>query len=171
MAAVDSPAPSGGGKKKGFGQVRPKRRVAVRIDMTPMVDVAFLLLIFFMVTTEFRQPQALEISLPPKKATVEVAQSNVMTVRVLPGPRLFWSMGDPKLNPYKKAADVKELGKIAGQNQKANDKLVVLIKIARDAKYQSMVDIIDQLEIHGVSRFGMAPLEDAERHEVEGIQG
>ena len=55
------------GKKKGKGVHRPKRRVGVRIDMTPMVDVAFLLLIFFMVTTVFRTPQALEINLPPTR--------------------------------------------------------------------------------------------------------
>src|SRR6266480_1203163 len=144
MGAVDTPQPRQG-KQRGRGMHRPKRRVGIRIDMTPMVDVAFLLLIFFMVTTVFRQPQALEISLPPKDAKVEVAQSNVMTLRVLPGPRIYWSVGT---EPYKKVADVKALGQQVATFLKANPKLVVLIKIARDCKYQTMVDIIDQLEIH-----------------------
>ena len=43
---------------------KPKRRAGIRIDMTPMVDVAFLLLIFFMVTTVFRRPLAMEVNLP-----------------------------------------------------------------------------------------------------------
>ena len=47
---------------KGGGLRHKKSRIRVRIDMTPMVDVAFLLLIFFMVTTVFRQPQALEMN-------------------------------------------------------------------------------------------------------------
>lgn len=162
MGAVDTPQ-SGGGKGK--------RRVGIRIDMTPMVDVAFLLLIFFMVTTVFRQPQALEISLPPKDAPpVPVAQSNVMTLRVLPGPAVYYSIGDVKLNPYKKAKDDKDLAQIVGQASKENPKLIVVIKIARDAKYESMVDVIDELQVHGVSRFGLAKLTDAERAEVEGIQ-
>ena len=55
-------APKGG--KKGLR--RPKRRIAIRIDMTPMVDIAFLLLIFYMVSTVFSMPQAMEINLPPK---------------------------------------------------------------------------------------------------------
>ena len=63
MGAVDTPQPRAS-KKKGKGFHRPKRRVGVRIDMTPMVDVAFLLPIFFMVTTVFRTPQALEIVVP-----------------------------------------------------------------------------------------------------------
>jgi len=85
MGAVDAPQTRSSGKKKGKGFHRPKRRVGVRIDMTPMVDVAFLLLIFFMVTTVFRTPQALEINLPPDKdVKIEVAESKVLTVRVLP---------------------------------------------------------------------------------------
>jgi biopolymer transport protein ExbD len=55
-------APKGG--KKGLR--RPKRRISIRIDMTPMVDIAFLLLIFYMVSTVFSMPQAMEINLPPK---------------------------------------------------------------------------------------------------------
>ena len=49
------------GAKKGLR--RPKRRIAIRIDMTPMVDIAFLLLIFYMVTTVFSMPQAMEIKI------------------------------------------------------------------------------------------------------------
>src|SRR5213083_2508647 len=95
MGAVDTPQPRAGGKKKGHGFSRPKRRVGIRIDMTPMVDVAFLLLIFFMVTTVFRTPQALEINLPPDKdVKIEVKESNVITVRVLADGRTYWRHGD-----------------------------------------------------------------------------
>ena len=62
MAGEVAERSSKGGKK---GLRRPKRRVAIRIDMTPMVDIAFLLLIFYMVTTVFAMPQAMEINLPP----------------------------------------------------------------------------------------------------------
>jgi biopolymer transport protein ExbD len=48
-------------------------------------------------------------------------------------------------------------------------KLVVLIKISRDTKYQAMVDIVDELKVNNVSRFGLAPLEDKERAEVENL--
>ncbi|HKQ20281.1 MAG TPA: biopolymer transporter ExbD, partial [Candidatus Eisenbacteria bacterium] len=83
MGAVDTPE-SKPGKKKGGLRKRAPKRLGVKIDMTPMVDVAFLLLIFFMCTTVFRKPQALEINLPPDpKAKVEIAQSNVMTLRVI----------------------------------------------------------------------------------------
>src|SRR6059036_2709570 len=130
MGAVDTPQPRAG-KKKGHGFHRPKRRVGVRIDMTPMVDVAFLLLIFFMVTTVFRTPQALEINLPPdEKVEVKVRESNVMTVRVLPDQRAYWRRG---IDPWART-DVKGLEKVFSA-YRANKDIVVLIKIDREAKF------------------------------------
>src|SRR4249920_2769627 len=107
MGAVDTPQRQV--KSKGKGVHRPKRRVGVRIDMTPMVDVAFLLLIFFMVTTVFRTPQALEINLPPDKdIKIEVAQSKVLTVRILSETRVFWRRGE---DPWART-DVKGLNTV-----------------------------------------------------------
>src|SRR2546422_6495200 len=81
MGAVDTPE---SGVKHKKGRRRKPKRIGIKIDMTPMVDVAFLLLIFFMCTTVFRKPQALEINLPPDpNAKVEIAESNVMTLRVV----------------------------------------------------------------------------------------
>ena len=169
MAAVDTPGPSGAKRKKGpGGQKRPKRRVAIRIDMTPMVDVAFLLLIFFMVTTVFRQPQALEISLPPKDARVEIAQSNVMTLRVLAHPdttrgvRAFYKIGEGNFQETR----FDTLEKTFETEGKRNPKLVVLVKIDRDVKYKYMVNLIDQLQFAELNRFSLAPLEPKEKAEV-----
>src|SRR6267378_2773149 len=124
MGAVDTPErKSGKSKSKSFH--RPKRRVGVRIDMTPMVDVAFLLLIFFMVTTVFRTPQALEINLPPdEKTEIQVAESKVLSVRVLPDERVYWKRGT---DPWART----EVGKLTDvfTGFKNNKDLVVVIKI------------------------------------------
>src|SRR3989304_1608505 len=83
------------GKKKALR--RPKRRVSIRIDMTPMVDIAFLLLIFYMVTTVFAMPQAMEINLPPKeqKEDIEVKESNLLSLRVDEAGRYWWNLKTP----------------------------------------------------------------------------
>src|ERR1044071_9219275 len=93
MGAVDTPERKSGKKKGGLSGRRPKRRVGIRIDMTPMVDVAFLLLIFFMVTTVFRTPKALEINLPPKDLKTDVPESKTFLIRVLADGRLYWQDG------------------------------------------------------------------------------
>ena len=162
MGAVDTPQPRSS-KKKGHGFSRPKRRVGVRIDMTPMVDVAFLLLIFFMVTTVFRTPQALEINLPPdENKKVEVAQSKVLSVRVLPDERAYWKRGT---DPWARTA----VGQLATvfKSFRGNKDLVVVIKIDRDAKFNNMVNIIDELDLASLTRFSLGTLTPDEKKEVE----
>jgi len=165
MGAVDAPQTRSSGKKKGKGMHRPKRRVGIRIDMTPMVDVAFLLLIFFMVTTVFRTPQALEINLPPDKdVKIEIAESKVLTVRVLPDDRAYWKRGtDPWVR-----SDVPGLAAVL-QPFKGNKDLVVLIKIDREAKFNNMVDIIDELDLANLTRFSLGTLTPEEKKEVEAL--
>jgi biopolymer transport protein ExbD len=165
MGAVDSPQreKKSKGKKKGFG--RPKRRVGIRIDMTPMVDVAFLLLIFFMVTTVFRTPQALEINLPPdEKVEIEIAASKVLTIRVLNDDQTYWRRGE---TPWART-QVSRLADVF-KSYRGNKEIVVLIKIDREAKFNNMVHIIDELDQANLTRFSLATLTPEERSEVEAL--
>jgi biopolymer transport protein ExbD len=165
MGAVDTPQTRSSGKKKGQSFRRPKRRVGIRIDMTPMVDVAFLLLIFFMVTTVFRTPQALEINLPPDKdVKIEVARSKVLSVFVLPDDRAYWKRGE---DPWARI-DVPGLEAVL-KPFKGNKDLVVLIKIDREAKFTNMVDIIDELDLANLTRFSLGTLTADEKREVEAL--
>ena len=75
---------------------KKKRRIGVRIDMTPMVDIAFLLLTFFMLTTTMNKPQAMEINLPPGDAKVDVPSSNLLTLRVSEDGSIYWNIGTDK---------------------------------------------------------------------------
>jgi biopolymer transport protein ExbD len=72
------------------------KRVPIRIDMTPMVDVAFLLLIFFMLTTVFRAPQTMEINLPPSEQKVQIAESNLMVLFIDEDNSCYWNIGHEK---------------------------------------------------------------------------
>ena len=164
MGAVDTPQPRAG-KSKSKGIHRPKRRLGIRIDMTPMVDVAFLLLIFFMVTTVFRTPQALEINLPPKEdIKVDIARSKVLEVRVLPDGRAYWKNAE---DPWVRA-DLSKLAKVFAPWKNNKDK-VVIIRIDREAKFHAMVDIIDDLDVNNLSRFSLQTLTPEEKKEVEGL--
>jgi len=170
MGAVDTPDTGAKHKK---GKRRKPKRIGIKIDMTPMVDVAFLLLIFFMCTTVFRKPQALEINLPPDpNAKVEIAESNVMTLRVVAPDdttrgdvRAFWRIAK---DPFQEV-NVEKLQPIFQTEAKKNSKLVVLVKIDRKAKYRYMVDIIDQLQFAELNRFSLAPLLPEEKKEVQSL--
>ena len=158
MAGMDAgAAPRGHDKKK--KKHKKMRRLGVRLDMTPMVDVAFLLLTFFMLTTSMSRPQTMEINLPPEKTTVEVAQSNLLTLRVKEDGGIYWNIADQP--PVK--VEYKDLRKLMMQQVQANPKLITLIKVDRKGKYHMMVDIMDELNLANIQRFSMAPMTDADK--------
>ncbi len=119
-----------------------------------MVDVAFLLLTFFMLTTVFSRPQAMEINLPESDAPVDIAQSKLLTLRVGADNQLYWNMAeDPP-----EAAEFDELADIITRQMSAVDGLVVLVKVDREADYTTTVDILDELAMADMTRFALAPM-------------
>ncbi len=164
MGALDAPSPRESKGKKGHGFQRRKRRVGIRIDMTPMVDIAFLLLIFFMCTTVFRTPQALEINLPPEDVKIEVPESKTLTLRVLGEDRVMWKRGT---DPFAKTT-VQELSRVL-QPFRGNKELVIVIKIDKQAKFHNMVDIIDELDLANLTRFSLGTMTEEEKKEVESL--
>src|SRR6476660_7178552 len=92
MAELDT---SGGGKNKG-GKVRSKKQ-STRVDLTAMVDLAFLLITFFMLTTTLAKPQAMDLAMPDKDEKLdqkfEVADNRTMTILLGSGNRVEWYMG------------------------------------------------------------------------------
>lgn len=144
MGGMDLGAPSGGQKQKGLR--RPKRRLGIRIDMTPMVDIAFLLLIFYMVTTIFSEPQAMEINLPPKEAEkteIKMKESELLALRIDAKDSIFWSIGTkkPELINLSKLPEflVAKIREIPG--------MITVVKIHKEAHYSRMVDILDRIEV------------------------
>jgi len=174
MGAVDLAGPSSKkGKKKGLR--RPKRRISIRLDMTPMVDIAFLLLIFYMVSTVFSEPQAMEINLPPD-TEVPVKESKVLTLRVDEYNNLYWSMSQEDPIPI----SFDSLGAILIDQNQETAELVTLIKINGYAKYSKMVDIIDEIEVIEARfkqakpefsyRFSMAPWTNGDTKAIEKVR-
>jgi biopolymer transport protein ExbD len=156
MAGTDTAQQAPNGKKQ-KGK-RPRVRLGIRIDMTPMVDVAFLLLIFFMVTTVFRQPLAMEINMPEPGAEVLVPESNVLTVYVDASDSLSYRAGTGEVQPVEWSG----LYPLFRSSVEANPDLIVLVKIDRRARYNAMVHMMDTLEEADMERFSLVPREEEE---------
>ena len=146
MAGVDL----GGGRpqKKQSGLKRPKRRVNVRNDLTPMVDIAFLLLIFYMVTTVFSAPLSMEISLPPKPVEnapppEPVAASKLLLMYVDKSDSLYYQIGDMS-QPEK--ANFQKLSQLIEEKNRNVPKLVMVLKMDYASSYRLMVNIIDDIQ-------------------------
>ncbi|MBS1624020.1 MAG: biopolymer transporter ExbD [Bacteroidetes bacterium] len=160
MAEIDTSGGGGGGKHG--GKVRGKK-LSTKVDLTPMVDLAFLLITFFMLTTSLNKPKAMDLSMPKKDDTKkqDVKESQVLNV-LLGKDDVIWYYGteDGKMTDMKQttfAGDQgirevllkkqKQVEKMHGHDKEYGDKMIVLIKMAEGAKYKDMVDILDEMDI------------------------
>ena len=137
-------------KTKKQGLRRPKKRVKIRIDMTPMVDIAFLLLIFYMVTTVFSRPLRMEISLPPKPEpgeeppTIKIGESKLLQIFVDKNDSLYYQTGDNMKQPEK--TDFKDLSKLIDEKNRNIPGFTMVLKMDQSASYAMMVKIIDEIQ-------------------------
>jgi biopolymer transport protein ExbD len=132
------------------------------------VDVAFLLLTFFMLTTSMARPQTMEINLPPdENVKVEIAESNLLTVRVNEKGEVFWNIG---LDAPAKI-EFKELRGFIRREAQAKPKLVTLVKIDPKAKYETMVNIMDELNQAEMLRFSIARMTDQDQTLLANLKG
>ncbi len=171
MGLVDSPNERKASRKSG----RSRKRIGFHIDMTPMVDVAFLLLTFFMLTTTFSKANTMEINIPPESGEVRIAENNVMTFRIVENGYGYWSIGDQvpeRISLYDEGVDRRSLslGKdvrlMLRQQTTLNSKLVIIVKISDKAKYKYLVDLIDEFNLLQIDRFSLDDFTDADARAV-----
>ncbi|HMG89803.1 MAG TPA: biopolymer transporter ExbD [Chryseolinea sp.] len=149
----------GGGKKD--GKVRVKK-ASTKIDMTPMVDLAFLLLTFFILTTTLNKPQTMELTMPEKEKEgdkpPEVNEKKVVTLILGPSDKIYWYVGitDPKIEITDFSKD--GIRKVLTQKNSEIPGMIILIKPGKDSKYKNMVDILDEMNITDMKRFAMVKI-------------
>lgn len=164
-----------GGGGKG-GKVRSKKQNS-KVDLTAMVDLAFLLITFFMLTTSLSKPQSMDLSLPDKdpneKDTKDTKVDENLTMTVILGEnnKLTYYMGllsAPKVGPkdiaYGKDGIRKELLKrkklateYAASIGKPKSGIIVIIKPTKKSNYRNLVDILDEMAISGVKTYAIVP--------------
>jgi biopolymer transport protein ExbD len=114
------------------------KRIGVKIDMTPMVDVAFLLLIFFMSTSQFDPPQKVPIILPDSHSNLKVPESDVLILGVSKDNNLYWQVGK---NPQQET-DMQSLEQLVLEQRHRNPRLRVAIKADKESEYGTMEDVM-----------------------------
>ncbi|UKT63367.1 ExbD/TolR family protein [Pedobacter mucosus] len=132
------------------------KKATPRVDMTPMVDLMFLLVTFFILTTSISTPQAMDIVKPDKddknENRLELKASKTMTILLGKKDKVAWYMGEAgKTAPTFENLSVVDKSII--ENRKVADasgikgEFVVLIKPTSGSTFQNFVDIMDELEI------------------------
>jgi biopolymer transport protein ExbD len=106
----------------------------------------------------------MEVNLPESGATVMVPESNVMTLYVNADESLFYKVGTSELS----SVSWEDLDPLFRRSLADNPALIVLVKINRAARYESMVDMMDTLDDAHMERFSLVPMSE---HDAEILEG
>ena len=175
MAEMDT---SGGGHHKKGPGVKKGKKLSTRVDLTPMVDLGFLLITFFIFTTTLSQPTALKLNLPkdtdkPEEQTKTKA-SGALTILLGKDRNLFYYEGElaPNGANFKSAnfKDIRDEILSKKQNTKPDDFMVV-IKPSDESTYKDFVDILDEMRINLVDRYALVDISEPEVQLVKVSQG
>ncbi len=156
------------GKKD--GKVRSKK-TSTRIDMTPMVDLAFLLLTFFVMTTTLNKPQTMEITMPEKPKEQDkppvVNEKRVLTLVLGGNNKVYWYLGitDPKVELSDFSND--GIRKVLLQQNAQIKEMVVLIKPSDESKYRNVVDILDEMNISNIARYALVDITPVDKELIK----
>jgi biopolymer transport protein ExbD len=136
--------------------MRKKNRPSGEIPTSSMADIAFLLLVFFLVTTVFDEQKGLRIVLPEAQETVEVSQKNILHLMIQPNGIVHVKRGE---SPQIQQVQPAEIGAIWRQEFAGNPNLIAAVKTSPQAPYRFMVDVLDQLQSARADKISLQILE------------
>jgi len=187
MASLDT---GGGdsGHKKGPGVKKPKK-LSTRVDMTPMVDLGFLLITFFIFTSTMSTPTTMALNMPkdekdPNKQN-QAKASGALTIMLGKNNNVYYYEGELTPEGFKasnfkdireeiinKKKAVMDLGRAQGYPKDSLDRdLVVVIKPDPDATYKNTVDMLDEMAINGVKRYALVDIAPPELELIQRTEG
>jgi biopolymer transport protein ExbD len=146
MAEIDSS--QGGGK--GGGKVRSKK-ASTKVDMTPMVDLAFLLITFFMLATTLSKPQAMQLNMPDKNDknddVPKIKNTESMTLIIGEKNKLYYYTDVEKPELLETNYSAKGARRLFNEGNALTPKFTILVKPLEKSNYKNLVDILDELDI------------------------
>lgn len=161
----------GGGGGKG-GKVRSKKQ-STRVDLTAMVDLAFLLITFFMLTTTLAKPQAMDMFMPDKdeknQEQLKVADNRSLNLLLGSNNKIEYYMGTlenqltpPTIESYGKNGIRKVLlemnRKVIAITGDPSKGVIVLIKPSDKSNYRNLVDILDEMKIADIKQYAISDI-------------
>jgi biopolymer transport protein ExbD len=166
MAEMDT---SGGGHKKGGPGVKKAKKLSTRVDLTPMVDLGFLLITFFIFTTTMSQPTAMNLPLPKDTDKPDeqnkAKESGALTLMLSKNDAVFYYEGmlSPDGSNFKSSTMKQIRDVIIDKKRRTPEKdLVIVIKPNKEASYKDVVDILDEMLINDIKRYALVDISEGE---------
>ncbi len=159
--------------------IKKKRRVGIVIDMTPMVDIVILLLIFYMTTTSFKPPEAKAVTLPQSHSMIELPDKDIINITVTKEDSIFVDFiqkemvmveGREMMTAVRKyaEADIYNVSSMINRARAVNLRALIVIKADRDASYGVMDKIMKSMSENSLTRFLIITDNEKEIDQKEG---
>lgn len=156
--------PSENSGRKGPGVKKSKKRTT-SVDLTAMVDVCFLLIMFFIFTSQMESLQAMDLNMPKdvtdSSRITKVPASGALTILLDKDDKVFYYEGELPGSPAQiketSHAGVREI-LIAKKNRTRPDEMMVIIKATNGASYKNTVDILDEMKINQILRYALTDI-------------
>lgn len=181
---IDNPAMAG--RRRGVSRMK---RHSVKTDMTPMVDLGFLLITFFVMTIKMSEPVVDRLNMPKDGPPMPVKMSNALTVLLDKENTIYYYHGDLETalakNEIKKTSfDARNgIGKVIREKQQTLDHLrrsdstlegrkglMLLIKASSQASYSNIIDLLDETTINNVGKYALLKLDKKELDHISKVQ-
>jgi biopolymer transport protein ExbD len=175
MAEMDTS--SGGGHKKGPG-VKKSKKMSTRVDLTPMVDLGFLLITFFVFTTTMSQPSAMKLNLPKDTDKPEdqnkAKESGALTLMLGKDRSVYYYEGILATDGSNfKSTNFQGLRNVILNKKKTTNPgdLVIVIKPSAEATFKDVVDVLDEMNINVIKVYAMVDIADSEVQLIKATEG
>ena len=141
-----------------------KRRISIRIDMTPMVDIAFLLLIFYMATTQFKPPEARAVELPQSHSQIELPDKDIINITITKFDSIYVDWVEktvvsidgrdiPTTARFVRTADKYTVSGEINRARARNIRALIVIKADGKASFGVMQDVMNTMQENHLERF------------------
>ncbi len=159
----------------GKAGVRKSKKLSTEVDLTPMVDLGFLLITFFIITTKLAEAKAMRVIVPTDQGESPVCASCALTLIPTKDDKIFYYIGELNEAMEKGRFGLtnysydKGIGEIIRKRQvelerigKPRNDLLLIIKPTDEAAYQNIVDVLDEVLINAVKRYAITGLSEGE---------
>ncbi len=144
--------------------IKKKRRISIRIDMTPMVDIAFLLLIFYMATTQFKPPEARAVDLPESHSQIELPDKDIINITVTKYDSIYVDYVEKRdieiegqtISTKARIVRIADRYNVSAEINKArakNIRALIVIKADEKASFGVMQDVMKKMQENHLERF------------------
>lgn len=155
-----------------------------RIDLTPMVDLGFLLITFFIFTTTLTVPKTMDINMPVEGPSMPLAHHTAMTIFLGKNHKLYHYSGTDAMNSeyeklqqtdfltirkalFEHAANVKQAIAMGLKGSKKDDFPFVIVKASAESQYADLVNLLDELSITNMGNYALVDISAEEERALQ----